>query len=534
MRGRENYPLHAGTGAVNENARGLPMKQLLIGSILLLAGAISAGAAYDGGTQNPFTLGAGARALALSGAYAAVADDVSALFWNPAGLARLDRAEISAMHITLIFGTPYDFLGAAYPLLDWGTFAVGAVRLATDGIPLRDENSYLIGSGEGSFDLREYLLGYGRDLPFGLRAGAVVKLDQERLAGDFASGVGFDLGCQYQYPGQAGGWENLVIGVCVQNAAASPLRLAQEADTLPLLVRAGAAYPVDFASAWRQKLLLSAGIEKTTWQAWRWQAGAEYDAFDLLAVRGGLNSDAWSAGAGFRYAGVALDYALAGQELGLTHRVSLTWRLGASVTEQRLEREKRRQEELDREAGVRAEAAVKTVRMEMEEQMKTTQRKFQKEKQAILAKQQKAVARAVADARQRQQEQHARELEQSYFKSLHYFMGIKDYLAKQYQQAVTEFETVAKYDSNYLELPMWLARARRMAAGRMHAMSETNLSLYYQGIDLYVENRFDEAIQIWKQILVSDSGNLMVLRNIEEAQGRLDAMRRAEKDENRP
>jgi len=504
------------------------MKRWLVLTLLLTALLPLTGySAYDAGTQNPFELGAGARALAMSGAYTAVADDVTALFWNPAGLARLDQVELSAMHLNLFYGTPYDFLGAAYPLLDWGTFAVGAVRLATDGIVLRDENSYILGAREGSFDLREYLVGYGRDLPLGLRLGAVAKVEQERLLGNVGTGVGLDLGLQYQWPSPAGGWENLVLGVSVQNVLASQIRLERVGEILPLNVRAGLAYPVAFQDGLGQRLLIAAAMEKSTWREWGWRAGVEYSLLELLALRGGFQEGAWTAGAGMQYAGVGVDYALSGQELGLTHRVSLTWKLGPALSEQRQERERRRQEEMDREAGRRAEEAVKNVRTEMDQQLKNAERRYQREKQAILVKQERKLSRAVAEERQRQVVQRHQDLEREYFKSLHYFLGIKDYLAKNFKQAVTEFETVDKYDPNYLELPLWLGRARQMAQGEHFVMSESNLVLYYQGIDLYVENRFAEAIQVWKKILVAEPNNLMALRNIEEAESRLATLNNA-------
>src|SRR6059036_2691225 len=46
----------------------------------------------------------GPRAIGMGGAFSAVADDASALFWNPAGLARVGHQEISASHANL-FGT---------------------------------------------------------------------------------------------------------------------------------------------------------------------------------------------------------------------------------------------------------------------------------------------------------------------------------------------------------------------------------------------------------------------------------------------
>ena len=49
-------------------------------------------------------IGVGARAMGLSGAFTAVADDASAAYWNPAGLAQLDAPEILGMYGSYLNG----------------------------------------------------------------------------------------------------------------------------------------------------------------------------------------------------------------------------------------------------------------------------------------------------------------------------------------------------------------------------------------------------------------------------------------------
>ena len=46
------------------------------------------------------TKGVGARPLAMGGAFAAAANDATAAYWNPAGLALIDDIEITTMHAT--------------------------------------------------------------------------------------------------------------------------------------------------------------------------------------------------------------------------------------------------------------------------------------------------------------------------------------------------------------------------------------------------------------------------------------------------
>jgi tetratricopeptide (TPR) repeat protein len=237
-----------------------------------------------------------------------------------------------------------------------------------------------------------------------------------------------------------------------------------------------------------------------------------------------VQTDQWTAGAGISFSGLALDYALAAQELGFTHRVSLTYRFGNKLSAQRQERERLRQEEIDHQAGIQAEEAVKRTRADMDKLLVQKEKRYRREKQELLANQEKVIAEQL----QRQATQHQQAMALEYFKSLHYFNGLRDYLNKVYPQAVAEFQTVAKYDPNFLELKFYLDRAQQLSKGKFKIVEEDNLKLYYHGIDLYVENRFDEAIQTWKEILKTEPTNLMVLRNIEDAESRRDALNKAE------
>ena len=65
-------------------------------ALILMAVFLSAGAlcAQDDVLIGKF-FGVGARAMGMGGAFVAVADDYSALFWNPAGLAQIHRLELS-------------------------------------------------------------------------------------------------------------------------------------------------------------------------------------------------------------------------------------------------------------------------------------------------------------------------------------------------------------------------------------------------------------------------------------------------------
>jgi len=83
------------------------------------------------GTQSILhEVGAGARVFGLGRAFVALADDPSAVFWNPAGLEYVPRMSFSLFHTPLIVqGASYDFIGFVYPTLQLGTVGIGYARV---------------------------------------------------------------------------------------------------------------------------------------------------------------------------------------------------------------------------------------------------------------------------------------------------------------------------------------------------------------------------------------------------------------------
>ena len=76
-------------------------------AILPLAFSLHPSALFSAGvgtTAGQFLrVGLGARAVGLGGAFSALADDVTAIYWNPAGLAQIENREVSLRTICLNF-----------------------------------------------------------------------------------------------------------------------------------------------------------------------------------------------------------------------------------------------------------------------------------------------------------------------------------------------------------------------------------------------------------------------------------------------
>src|SRR5579859_3662899 len=106
--------------------------------------------------------GTSARATAMGSAFVAVADDSSALFWNPAGLGKLQRGDVSAYADAWLVDTARGSLSVAMPLQDFGGIGVAASYADYGAFDGRDATGALTGSyNPTKLGLK---LGWGRSL----------------------------------------------------------------------------------------------------------------------------------------------------------------------------------------------------------------------------------------------------------------------------------------------------------------------------------------------------------------------------------
>jgi len=154
------------------------------------------------------SIGVGARGLAMSGAQSANVADITAGYWNPAGLLGIGSTyEISLMHSEYFAGiAKYDYGAFATRIDSFSVLSISLIRFGIDDIP--DTRFLYDASGNINYDNIEFfaaadyafMFSYARSinaLP-GLGLGANFKVIH-RKAGDFANawGFGLDFGAQY-------------------------------------------------------------------------------------------------------------------------------------------------------------------------------------------------------------------------------------------------------------------------------------------------------------------------------------------------
>lgn len=112
---------------------------VLIFLVLVIAGNVYS---YDHKYAAEFlSIGVGARALAMGGAFTSIADDATAAYWNPAGLRLIESKQIGAMHAAQFSNEiKYDFLSFVLPD-DTESFGISLIRMGIDDIPYT-ENAF--------------------------------------------------------------------------------------------------------------------------------------------------------------------------------------------------------------------------------------------------------------------------------------------------------------------------------------------------------------------------------------------------------
>lgn len=163
-------------------------------------------------------IGTGARGLGMSGAQAAFVDDVTAGYWNPAGLTRVKSdIQIGVMHSEYFAGiAKYDFAALAAPIDATKTVGVSMIRFAVDDIidttDLIDKDGNIDYDRLRTFSSADYafLFSYAQSTKItGLRIGGNVKIIHRKV-GEFAKawGFGVDAGAQYE----KGKWQFGAVG----------------------------------------------------------------------------------------------------------------------------------------------------------------------------------------------------------------------------------------------------------------------------------------------------------------------------------
>jgi tetratricopeptide (TPR) repeat protein len=298
--------------------------------------------ADDGGTESPFSFGAGARELALGSAVLTTADPTTAPFWNASLLALAERFSLGGFHTRLYESdVAYQYVGMAVPTMDMGGFGFGLFRLGIEGIEKRDAHNLLLKEIEDN-RLALYLA-YGRCLS-GYNLGMALTLEHHSLD-DYSqtSSPGLNLSMSRRIVPSWDWLTEMVGSVNARNIIKPSMKVADENVKYPYSVDAGMSFKLLLKQSWNHSLTLSTRVSKVDWIDPEVAFGLEYGMNQILHLRGGVQDNKLSFGAGLHFKSIKFDYALVERDLGSLHMFSFTLDFGMPISLKRIVREKRRE-----------------------------------------------------------------------------------------------------------------------------------------------------------------------------------------------
>ena len=295
-------------------------------SLALLGLTLQASAAHAAPGEAGFAflkLGIGARPMGMGSAYVALADDPTALYWNPAGLGAVEGAQVTVMHNEWIQDFRQEFAGVTSSFSK-ETAGLGVSGFYTSELEARDD----VGNLTGHFGFNDFAVtgAFALRFPHQARAGLAVKFIREMIDQETATTVAFDLGAQMGL-----GTSGVTLGAAVQNLGGDA-KFRVESFPLPRTVRAGAALTRPISGLHGQGTL-SAEFRQTRGDDSHMHVGGELLLRERLALRAGAkfgyDDEKMSFGLGLIQHRFHFDYALVplSSNLGTTHFVSISARL---------------------------------------------------------------------------------------------------------------------------------------------------------------------------------------------------------------
>ena len=333
------------------------MKKLLVVLLLLVTITTLFAGRYAGDFM---AVGSGVRALGLGGAYTAIADDGSAIYWNSAGISQIRDFEFSLMAASLYNDLArYSNISGCVPLPNEVTIGLNWTLLTIDDIPIYNESN-IIGTNvdqrstdlnwimndvaipDGKFRSADYLIQFAFakhlhydlnmgwlffELPFDFHFGGNIKYISRKILDNIGNGTGFDFSfitktdlgilLDLEWLGQ------IAWGLNMQDIGGTVITwdvTSNHEDEILFNTKTGIAIfqPLCFI---KSNLIISAdkdyvyqGIE---------HYGVELNYAEILSLRGGYYDSNIAMGFSVQLYDFILDYAFITNALGNTNRVAL-------------------------------------------------------------------------------------------------------------------------------------------------------------------------------------------------------------------
>ncbi|NWF88972.1 MAG: PorV/PorQ family protein [Ignavibacteriaceae bacterium] len=251
-------------------------------------------------------IGVGPRAIGMGGAYTALADDINSMYWNPAGISRMNGKEAYFNHVDWILDVNLDYAGFALDVSDLGTLGGFISVMSMDDMPIRTLEQPE-GTGE-LFSSGAIVIGlsFARNLTEEFSIGFNAKYVNEHIWNESARTFAIDVGTQYVIPflnqfrlgasisnfgpKMKMSGRDIIQSTTVGSGEGNLINTDLQLDEfeLPLLFRIGVA--VDAIKTENNRLTIAADAIHPNDNSEYVNAGLEYTWNEIFFVRGGYKS----------------------------------------------------------------------------------------------------------------------------------------------------------------------------------------------------------------------------------------------------
>ena len=286
-----------------------------------------------------------ARASAMSGAFSSIAFNSEAVFWNPAGIAKVSGLDVSVNYISWFMDIKHYAFSAAYNMGEWGT--IGFQGIMSDIGKIEETRVDQIGVGglvNGMFnpgltgkvfEPSSMVLGlsYAQQLTDRFSFGLTVKYVREDLIYQKADAIVFDGGFLFDTQ-----YKSIVIGASIRHFG-SEVKFIDKNYPLPQTFNIGISSHLIssndplISSIEDHSLLVSYDIIQPRDYDQMHSMGMEYSFKDMIFLRGGYtfntSQEGISAGVGFALNEYRLDYSYSDYDkyLDSVHRITIGFKL---------------------------------------------------------------------------------------------------------------------------------------------------------------------------------------------------------------
>ncbi|MCG3154048.1 MAG: hypothetical protein DKINENOH_00640 [bacterium] len=326
---------------------------LSLALLILSLGASELRAQAKVGTASAPFLGIaiGPRAAAMGGAFAALGNDVTALYWNPGGIAMLEKSQLLVSHTQWLVNTDFNWAGFVLQVGEGNALGLSVTLLDYGEEEVVDEYNQTGTGARWSANDLAVAASYARRFTDRFAIGGNAKYIQQKIWNETASSFAFDVGLLFITQ-----FNDMRLGMSISNFGADMKfggkdllqrididpdnsgnnetlvsELRTERWPLPLFFRVGLAY--DLLRAQNTRVTLAADALRPSDNTGVLNLGTEVELYNTLFLRGGYKSlfredseEGLTLGAGVKYnmgAAGMLNFDFAYADYGLLDNVKM-------------------------------------------------------------------------------------------------------------------------------------------------------------------------------------------------------------------